>query len=64
MRFYHYILLFLLIAVIGRAYYLFFRKDPVVIEEGFESLESCLTQGYPTRFCKRVPIQSYITGAS
>jgi hypothetical protein len=63
MRFYHYILIFILIAVIARGYYLFFRKSPLTIEEGFESLESCLTQGYPTQFCKRVPIQSYITGA-
>jgi hypothetical protein len=59
MKFYQYILIFLLISVIARAYYLFFRKKP--IKESFESLSSCLEQGYPTRFCKRVPIQSCIT---
>jgi hypothetical protein len=30
-------------------------------EEGFESLENCLDQGYPPNFCKRVPIQSCIS---
>ena len=61
MRFYHYILLFLLFFFI-RIYWRYFRKRTVKIEEGFESLESCLNQGYPTRFCKKVPIQSCITG--
>ena len=28
--------------------------------EGFDSLENCLNQGYPPKFCKRVPIQAYI----
>jgi hypothetical protein len=63
MKFYHYILLFILAVILLRIYYIFFRKETVTIEEGFESLESCLSQGYPTQFCKKVPIQSYITGA-
>ncbi len=46
-----------------RIYYIFFRKRTVDIEEGFESLESCLWQGYPTQFCKRVPIQACISGS-
>lgn len=40
------------------------KKDNIInddIKEGFESLESCLWQGYPTRFCKEVPIQSCLT---
>ena len=61
MRWYHYILLFLLVSVCMRIYYLLFLKKKIVIEEGFESLESCLSQGYPTRFCKRVPIQSWLS---
>lgn len=63
MRFYHYILLFVLAVLLLRIYYIFFRKKKIDIEEGFESLESCLSQGYPRRFCKKVPIQSCITGA-
>lgn len=60
MRFYHYILLFLLASIIGRVYYIVKNVKMKPIQEGFESLESCLDQGYPTRFCKRVPIQSCI----
>jgi len=62
MRFYHYILLFVLAVLLIRIYVIFFSKKEVDIEEGFESLNSCLDQGYPTDFCKRVPIQSCITG--
>ena len=66
MRFYHYIILFLLLAVVARAFYIGYMikkqiKDKKIIKEGFESLDSCLLQGYPTQFCKRVPIQSCLT---
>ena len=70
MKFYKYILLFLLISVTVRIYYLFFRKptlpQPVkkhVKEgfQGFESLDNCLSQGYPKDFCNRVPLQACIT---
>jgi hypothetical protein len=27
-------------------------------KEGFESLTNCLSQGYPSDFCRRVPLQS------
>ena len=27
-------------------------------KEGFESLTNCLSQGYPTEFCNRVPLQA------
>ena len=36
-------------------------KEKGVIKEGFESLENCLEQGYPTRFCKRVPLEACLT---
>ena len=36
-------------------------KDKGIIKEGFESLTSCLEQGYPTQFCKRVPPQACLT---
>jgi hypothetical protein len=65
MKFYHYILLFLFIALIWRNYYLFFYKKkgpkPVKNIEGFESLSNCLEIGYPTEFCNRVPLESCVT---
>ena len=27
-------------------------------KEGFESLTNCLSQGYPSDFCRRVPLQA------
>ena len=30
-------------------------------KEGYESLESCLEQGYPKSFCFQVPIQACLT---
>ena len=68
MKFYQYILLFLLFSVMGRIYFLFFRKKkgPRPVKEGFsstgyESLDTCLDQGYPTDFCARVPLEACIT---
>ena len=66
MKAYQYILLFLFISVLCRIYYLFFRKNPgprpVKNEiEGFESLSNCLEIGYPTEFCKRIPLEACIT---
>lgn len=66
MKYYHYILIFLLISVIWRNYYLYFYKKsgprPVKnIVEGFESLSNCLEIGYPTDFCKRVPLEACVT---
>ncbi len=65
MKIYHYILIFLFIAVVWRNYYLFFRKKgPKPVKntvEGFESLSNCLEIGYPTDFCKRVPLEACIT---
>ena len=63
MRYYHYILIFLFLAVIARSAYIFQQvkkqmKEKGVIKEGFESLENCLAQGYPTNFCKRVPLEA------
>jgi hypothetical protein len=64
MKIYQYILLFFLISIICRVYYLFFRTktpNPVKNEiEGFESLDSCLDQGYPDNFCNRIPLQACI----
>ena len=64
MKIYQYILLFLFIAIVWRNYYLFFYKKgpkPVKNEiEGFESLTNCLEIGYPTDFCKRVPLEACI----
>lgn len=66
MKYYHYILIFLLISVIWRNYYLYFYKKsgpkPVKnIVEGFESLSNCLEIGYPTDFCKRAPLEACLT---
>jgi hypothetical protein len=66
MRYYHYILIFLFLAVIARAAYIVYRikkqlQEKGIIKEGFESLENCLEQGYPTRFCKRVPLEACVT---
>ena len=66
MRYYHYILLFILVSVVLRAIYIISQvkkqlKEKGVIKEGFESLTSCLEQGYPTQFCKRVPPQACLT---
>jgi hypothetical protein len=67
MRYYHYIFLFIILAVIARICYIIYlikkqwKEKGLSTKEGFESLESCLQQGYPNNFCKRVPIQSWIT---
>ena len=65
MKIYHYILIFLFIAVVWRNYYLFFyKKGPKPVKnsvEGFESLSNCLDIGYPTDFCKRVPLEACVT---
>jgi len=76
MKFYQYILLFLLISVGCRIYYLFFRKPsqaPTLAKatskakkkadkkEGFESLANCSEQGYPDDFCKRIPIEACVS---
>lgn len=63
MRYYHYILIFIILAVIARATYIVIKlkqqlKEKGIIKEGFESLDTCLAQGYPTNFCKRVPLQA------
>jgi len=31
---------------------------PTTNKEGFESLTNCLSQGYPSDFCRRVPLQA------
>jgi hypothetical protein len=31
------------------------------VKEGYESLDSCLKQGYPKWFCFEVPVQSCLT---
>ena len=74
MRYYHYLLIFLVIAVVYRIYYIINKaklqlKEKGIIKdndndnnkEGFESLTSCLEQGYPANFCKRVPLQACLT---
>jgi hypothetical protein len=66
MRYYHYILLFFVLAVIIRIIYIIYMikkqiKDKNLIKEGFESLSNCLMQGYPTKFCKRVPLEACVT---
>ena len=33
-------------------------------KEGYESLTSCLDQGYPKDFCDEVPIQACLTNCS
>jgi len=54
-----YILIFLFLTIIANMYYIYcvFSAQKHK-KEGFESLTTCLKQGYPPEFCKRVPIQS------
>lgn len=56
-----YMLCIFTLAIIASAYYLFIRKPSIIKNEGFESLENCLIQGYPTEFCKRSPLQACVT---
>jgi hypothetical protein len=71
MKIYQYILLFLLLVIGGRIYYLFFRRStgPKQVKNvvegfggfGFESIDNCLEQGYPKDFCMRAPLETCIT---
>jgi hypothetical protein len=75
MRIYQYILIFLLFSIVARVYYIIYKikkqlkdikgivdvKGATDVKEGFESLDSCLWQGYPTQFCKRAPLQACLT---
>jgi hypothetical protein len=66
MGFFLYLFLFLIISVVARIYYLFFRKKPHhnknnKNKEGFESLTNCLSLGYPDDFCKRAPLEACIS---
>jgi hypothetical protein len=70
MRFYHYILIFIVLSVIARICYISYKikkqlkEKGIIGKEGFESLDSCLLQGYPPNFCKRVPLQACLTNCS
>ncbi len=33
-------------------------QKPVPVKEGYESLTTCMTQGYPREFCLNVPVQA------
>lgn len=67
MGFFLYLFLFLIISVVARIYYLFFRKKSKINnkykknKEGFESLTNCLSLGYPDDFCKRAPLEACIS---
>ena len=72
MGFFMYLLLFLVLSIVARIYYLFFRKNAPLKKkpspnkykknkEGFESLTNCLTLGYPDDFCKRAPLEACIS---
>lgn len=52
------LLIFLSLFIIfnGVVYQKLYKK-----KEGYESLTSCLEQGYPKSFCYEVPIQSCLT---
>ena len=54
-----YILIILFIIFNGFMYQYLYNK-----KEGYESLTSCLDQGYPKDFCSEVPIQSCLTNCS
>ena len=36
-------------------------NSPAKIKEGYESLDTCIAQGYPKWFCMNVPIQACLT---
>ena len=61
MKLYQYILLFFLIALCWRNYYLFFRGNKEGFGYGYESLDNCLDAGYPPSFCNRVPLEACVT---
>jgi len=63
----HYILFLLSIIILIITVYLWsnsiYNKTTTTIttttnKEGFESLTNCLSQGYPSDFCRRVPLQA------
>ena len=53
------ILLFVLVLLLFIVYNIVYNMSNV--KEGYESLDSCLKQGYPKWFCFEVPIQSCLT---
>lgn len=44
--------------------YFLFAKKRVIMQEGYESLDTCLKQGYPKSFCFQVPIQACLTNCN
>ena len=57
----HYILFFSSIIILLITVYLWTQSKhnkPTTTTEGFESLTNCLVQGYPSDFCRRVPLQA------
>ena len=59
MKYYQFILIFILLTIVANTYYIYYVYPAQYNKkEGFESLTNCLNQGYPSEFCKRVPIQA------
>ena len=56
----HYILFLISIATILVSICLWniVVSKQTINKEGFESLTNCLSQGYPSDFCRRVPLQA------
>lgn len=59
----HYILFFSSIIILLITVYLWTQSKhnkptTTTTTEGFESLTNCLVQGYPSDFCRRVPLQA------
>ena len=59
----HYILFLVSIIILIITVYLwsnsiYNKTTTITNKEGFESLTNCLSQGYPSDFCRRVPLQA------
>jgi len=52
------LILLTFLVIFNSVLYELFKNSNII--EGYESLESCIEQGYPRQFCMNVPIQSCI----
>ena len=57
-------ILIIMFIVFNCIMYQYMEKKHTTIKEGYESLTSCLDQGYPKDFCFSVPIQSCLTNCA
>ena len=56
----HYILFLISTVILITTLYLWNKNkyNEPTVNEGFESLTNCLSQGYSSEFCRRVPLEA------